>query len=242
MTEDQRKSLLRDIYRNMGLTSAELYLQKKEDLISSIELKDTENLDKALSLGRGVIIATAHFGNWEAATTLPVFGYPLSAVVKRQHNPYFDRYSNALRTRYGMKVIDLKHGVKEIISRLKNNELVALICDQNAGKSGIILDFLGYPASHWTGPVKISLRYHIPIVPAFALRKPDAKIQICFEPMIYYPELQDNEEGYIFLWKQLNQVIESYIHRYPEQWFWVHNRWKATDAMKDNSIKNRKKD
>jgi len=58
--------------------------------------------------------------------------------------------------------------------------------------------------------------------------------------MIYYPELQDNEEGYIFLWKQLNQVIESYIHRYPEQWFWVHNRWKATDAMKDNSIKNRK--
>ena len=69
MTEEQRKSLLRDIYRNMGLTSAELYLQKKEDLISSIELKDTENLDKALSLGRGVIIATAHFGNWEAATT-----------------------------------------------------------------------------------------------------------------------------------------------------------------------------
>lgn len=242
MTEEQRKSLLRDTYRNMGLTSAELYLQKEEDLISSIELKDKENLDKALSLGRGVIVATAHFGNWEAATTLPLFGYQLSAVVKRQHNPYFDRYTNALRTRYGMKVIDLKYGVKDIISHLRNNELVALICDQNAGKSGIILDFLGYPASHWKGPVKISLRYHIPIVPAFSLRKTDGKIQICFEPMIYYPELEDNEENYIFLWKQLNQVIESYIHRYPEQWFWVHNRWKATGAMKETPFKDKKSD
>ena len=240
MTEEQRKSLLRDTYRNMGLSSAELYLQKEEDLISSIELKDKENLDKALSLGQGVIVATAHFGNWEAATTLPLFGYQLSAVVKRQHNPYFDRYTNALRTRYGIKVIDLKYGVKDIISHLKNNELVALICDQNAGKSGIILDFLGYPASHWKGPVKISLRYHIPIVPAFSLRKPDGKIQICFEPMIYYPELEDNEENYIFLWKQLNQVIESYIHRYPEQWFWVHNRWKATGAMKETPFKDKK--
>lgn len=242
MTEEQRKSLLRDTYRNMGLSSAELYLQKEEDLISSIELKDKENLDKALSLGQGVIVATAHFGNWEAATTLPLFGYQLSAVVKRQHNPYFDRYTNALRTRYGMKVIDLKYGVKDIISHLRNNELVALICDQNAGKSGIILDFLGYPASHWKGPVKISLRYHIPIVPAFSLRKTDGKIQICFEPMIYYPELEDNEENYIFLWKQLNQVIESYIHRYPEQWFWVHNRWKATGAMKETPFKDKKSD
>jgi KDO2-lipid IV(A) lauroyltransferase len=234
MTNKQRKALLRDIYRNMGLSSAELYLQKGKDLISSLDLKNKENLDRALALGRGVIIATAHLGNWEAATTLPVFGYPLSAVVKKQHNPYFDRYTNALRTRYGMQTINLKRGVKDIITHLKNNQIVALLCDQNAGKSGIILDFLGYPASHWKGPVKISLRYHIPIVPAFAVRSTNSKIQICFEPMIFYPELVDNEEGYIFLWKQLNQVIESYINRYPEQWFWVHNRWKATGAMKEN--------
>jgi KDO2-lipid IV(A) lauroyltransferase len=233
LDDTSRKQLLKNIYRNMGLTVAELYLQNEQDLIRESTISGKAHAEKALSLNRGAILATAHFGNWEAARILPLYGIPLSVVVKQQHNPYFDRYNTAIRTRQGVAMIDFRKGLRDILKHLYNNEMVAILADQNAGRSGLVLDFLGFPASHWKGVAKISLRYKVPIVPAFALRTPEGTIKFCFEPMIYHPELEDTEENYVFILKKLDEVIESYIDRYPEQWFWVHKRWKATGAMRE---------
>lgn len=231
MDLSQRKKLLKQVYLNLGLTVAELYLLDEKKLISSTRLSGKNHVDKALSLGNGAILATAHLGNWEAARTLPLFGIPLSVVVQKQHNPYFDAYNTALRTRQGVHMIDHQHGMKDLLAHLRKNEMVAILTDQNAGPSGLILDFMGFPASHWKGVAKISLRYKVPIVPGFPLRTPEGNINICFEPMIYHPELEDTEENYLFLLKKLNAVIETYIRRNPEQWFWVHRRWKQTELM-----------
>jgi KDO2-lipid IV(A) lauroyltransferase len=223
--------ILRKLYRQMGLTVCETWLLREEKLIAGSRVTGDANVREAFALGRGAILATAHFGNWEGARILPRFGIPLSVVAKKQHNHFFDRFNNAIREQHGVSVIDVKRGLRDILAHLRKNEMVAILADQNAGKSGLILDFLGFPASHWLGVAKLSLRYKIPIVPGFALRTEQETLDLRFEPMIHHPELEDAEENYITVLNEINAVIERYIHAYPDQWFWVHKRWKATGVM-----------
>lgn len=225
MPPKQRKRLLKRVYLNLGLSAAELYLLPEKQLISGTSINGRENLEAALALGKGVILATAHLGNWEAARTLPLFGIPLAAVVQKQHNHLFDAYNNALRTRQGVRLIDQRHGLKELLACLRQNMVVTILTDQNAGPEGLILEFLGHPAPHWKGAAKISLRYKAPIVPGYALRNPEGGISICFEPMIHHPELSDSTENQLLLLKEINAVTERYIRQNPEQWLWLHRRW-----------------
>ncbi|OQB91595.1 MAG: Lipid A biosynthesis lauroyl acyltransferase [Candidatus Cloacimonetes bacterium ADurb.Bin117] len=225
MPPKQRKKLLKRVYLNLGLSAAELYLLPEKQLISGTSINGRENLEAALALGKGVILATAHLGNWEAARTLPLFGIPLAAVVQKQHNHLFDAYNNALRTRQGVRLIDQRHGLKDLLACLRQNMVVTILTDQNAGPEGLILEFLGHPAPHWKGAAKISLRYKAPIVPGYALRNPEGGISICFEPMIHHPELSDSTENQLLLLKEINAVTERYIRQNPEQWLWLHRRW-----------------
>lgn len=225
MPPKQRKKLLKRVYLNLGLSAAELYLLPEKQLISGTSINGRENLEAALALGKGVILATAHLGNWEAARTLPLFGIPLAAVVQKQHNHLFDAYNNALRTRQGVRLIDQRHGLKDLLACLRQNMVVTILTDQNAGPEGLILEFLGHPAPHWKGAAKISLRYKAPIIPGYALRNPEGGISICFEPMIHHPELSDSTENQLLLLKEINAVTERYIRQNPEQWLWLHRRW-----------------
>lgn len=88
------------------------------------------------------------------------------------------------------------------------------------------MDFLGYPASHWKGVAKISLRYKIPIVPGFVVRNSDDTLTFDLQEMIMEPDLADEEENYVVVLEKVNQHVERFIHEYPSQWFWVHKRWK----------------
>lgn len=223
--------VLKAIYRQLALNIAEEYLLDDDRLNKNSTVKGKENIEKALSLGRGAILATAHFGNWEAARILPLKGIPLDVITKKQRNTLFDNYTNAIRQRSGMHVIDMKRGLRDVITNLKENRLVAILADQNAGSRGIVLDFLGYPASHWKGVAKLSLRYHIPIVPSFVVRQKDDSLCFEFSEMIYYPDLEDKEENYPQLLSPIIRITEDYINRYPEQWFWVHKRWKHACDM-----------
>jgi len=230
----ERKHILRRMYRLMGLTSAEEYLIPEKKLIAMTSLTGREFVDEARALGRGAILATAHFGNWEAARIMPCFQIPLSVVTKRQRNTRFNDFTDRIREQHGVSVIDMKRGLRDIIHHLNKNELVAILADQNAGPHGVIFEFMGYPASHWLGVAKISLRYRVPILPAFALRNPDDSLTFAYEPMIYHPELEDNPDNYELILRELDDILIRYIRSYPEQWFWVHKRWKgAYDMFKD---------
>ena len=156
---------------------------------------------------------------------MPLFGIPLAAVVQKQHNHLFDAYNNALRTRQGVRLIDQRHGLKDLLACLRQNMVVTILTDQNAGPEGLILEFLGHPAPHWKGAAKISLRYKAPIIPGYALRNPEGGIRICFEPMIHHPELSDSTENQLLLLKEINAVTERYIRQNPKQWLWLHRRW-----------------
>lgn len=222
---------MRELYRGMALTICEIYVLPEKKLVGSSSTEGIEHIHAAFELGRGAVLATAHFGNWEAARVLPEYGIPLSVVVKKQRNRYFDRFNNAIRTRHGVLLIDVKRGLRDILHELHRNHMVAILMDQNAGKTGLVLDFLGHPATHWVGVAKLSLRYKVPVVPGFALRKPDGTLCFTFEPMIYHPDWDDTDANEAKLLEEVNRVIEKYIHTYPDQWLWLHKRWKGTKAM-----------
>ncbi len=225
------KSIIKRLYRMMALNSAEEFLLSDEQLIARCSTRGMEHVQEAFAMGRGSILGTAHFGNWEAARIMPAFGIPLSVITKKQRNRLFNDYTDNIRTRYGVGVIDMRKGLRDIIERLNRNEMVAILADQNAGKTGLIFDFMGYPASHWIGVAKLSLRYKVPIVPGFALRNDDEKTIFCFEKMVYHPELEDKAENYQIVLQELDDILVKYIKQYPEQWFWVHKRWKSAFDM-----------
>ena len=229
--QERINEVLKGLYRQMGLNIIEEYLMSDAKLSEISEIQGREHVDEALAMGRGAILATAHFGNWEAARILPLKGIPLSVITKKQRNTLFDDYTNAIRERSGLHVIDMKRGLRDIISDLKENRMVAILADQNAGSHGLVLDFLSYPASHWKGVAKLSLRYQIPIVPGFVIRTKNDGLRFEFSPMIYHPDLQDKEENYEKVLSQIIAITESYIHKYPDHWFWVHKRWKHAYDM-----------
>ncbi len=229
--EKKKSKVLKELYRNMGLSIASIYLMPESKMLASCSIVGEEHVKKAYSFGKGVILATAHLGNWEAARILPTKDMPVSVIVKKQRNRYFDRFNNAIRSRHGVGLIDMKRGLRDIIAEFQKNHMVAILMDQNAGKSGLIMDFLGFPASHWVGVAKLSLRYKVPILPGFTLLTPEGNTVFTFEPIIYHPDWEDQEDKYPILLKEVNEVIERYIHQYPSQWFWVHKRWKSTKAM-----------
>lgn len=227
----RHRQTIKELYRNMGLSIATIYLMKESRLIESCSVVNPEYAEEAYSYRKGVILATAHLGNWEAARVFPTKNMPTSVIVRKQRNRYFDRFNNAIRSRHGVGIIDMKRGLRDIIAEFRQNHLVAILMDQNAGKGGLVLDFLGFPASHWVGVAKLSLRYKVPILPGFALLTPEGNTQFTFEPIIYHPDWEDDEALYPILLREVNEVIERYIHQFPSQWFWVHKRWKSTKAM-----------
>lgn len=224
--EQTINSTLKGIYRHMALNIVDEYLVNDADLSARSEIIGMENMQKAMDMKHGVILATAHFGNWEAARILPLKGIPLSVITKKQRNTLFDNYTNYIRQRSGVRIIDMRKGLRDIVQDLSEQRVIAILADQNAGGRGLILDFLGYPASNWKGVAKLSLRYQVPIVPGFVVRSPDDKLVFEFSDIIYHPELTDKEENYPLVLSEIIAVTESYIRRHPDHWFWVHKRWK----------------
>ena len=221
------KQILKGVYRNMADSVYEVYLLKDKDLLNRCIFLNYECMEEALALGRGVILATAHFGSWESARVMPMKGVPLCVVTKRQRNVKFDDYTNRIRTRNGLIVLDMRRGLRDLIHHLHANRVVAILVDQNAGGSGLQMDFMGYSASHWKGVAKLALRYKVPIVAGFAPRKDNNLIDFQFYPMILHEELEDKEENYPIVLNELNAILEGNIRKQLEQWFWVHKRWKG---------------
>jgi len=233
------RKVLKGVYRSMADSVFEVYLLDDKTLLDNCKFINYEYVEEALCLGRGVILATAHFGSWESARVMPLKGVPLCVVTKKQRNNKFDDYTNQIRMRNGLFVIDMRRGLRDLIHHLNNNRVVAILMDQNAGSSGLPMNFLGFPASHWKGVAKLSLRYKVPIVAGFAPRYDDGQIVFRFFPMILHEELDDKEENYPVVLQELDDILEALIHEYPEQWFWVHKRWKKTyDMFADQAEQN----
>ncbi len=222
----------RRAYKNIGKSLVEYTLLpslNKEKISKLVEFEGTENFDEALKRGKGAIIVAGHFGSWElmgAATCQR--GYPVDFLVGEQHNILVDNLMNDYRKSMGIGIIKMGAGAKGIIKALKNNRFVAMLSDQDAGNDGTVVGFFNRPASTPKGPAAFALKMNAPIIMGFIIRENKNRQRIVIEKPILIQRSKNKEDDIQNLTQAYTSVLEEYIRKYPDHWFWPHRRWKST--------------
>ena len=186
-----------------------------------------ENHAQALKKGRGLVALVAHAGNWEYTGIGYALTYRRLAVVAREMDqPLGRRLARYLRERTGSWMVDKRRGLKAIFSHLHKNHVVGIVIDQNTtDKEGMLVDFFGKPAR--TTPVAALLaRRGVPVLPSLSRRLPDGRHLVVFFPELPFEKTGDMEADIHRHLTLQNQVIEAWIRQTPDQWLWLHRRWK----------------
>lgn len=188
-----------------------------------------ENIKAALEKHKGIIVLSAHFGNWELlGAALVARGYPLTVVRRDQNDGLLNDVIQKQRDKKGIKTVPRgKPLFKHLISLLQANELVALISDQNAGPEGIFADFFGRPASTFRGPGLFGVITGAPIIPIFMVREGYMKHRVVFLPPVTCQPSGDVGHDIAAITQGCTTVIEDIVTQHPEQWMWMHKRWKT---------------
>lgn len=199
----------------------------KEYIEKNIRIENLDYFKQALAKGKGAIALTAHLGNWElGGVVIALLGYPFWAVALEHKDKRVDQFFNFQRESKGMKVIPLSRAVRTSLKLLNDNKIVALVGDRDFSQKGVILDFFGRPTCLPAGPAALSLKTGAPIVPGFMLRNKDDTFTLTIEKPIEFAPCGDKEKDLKELVGRYARVIESYIRRYPEQWYMFRRFWK----------------
>jgi KDO2-lipid IV(A) lauroyltransferase len=183
------------------------------------------------SRGKGVVFVSGHFGNWElSALALAHFtGYPMTIIVQNQRNRLVNEVINKYRCIWGNSVVPMESSAREILKKLSEGQAVGILADQSAPMEGIYVDFFGRPAATHDGPAIFSLRIGAPLVIGFLVRQAKGRYEIRYEE-IPATDLHDySEENVVELTRRHVAVLERYVRQYPDQWLWMHRRWKHSD-------------
>lgn len=232
-SRQERRQILRGEFTSLGRQLAEvcLFPRYTRENVSQIVVYDGfENFEQAQARGKGVLYLTAHLGGWElSAFAHSLQGHPLHVVMRGMDNPYLDRLVQNLRTMHGNRAVDKDNFVRGLLSAMKAGETVGILMDTNmTPPQGVFVDFFGIPACTASGLARIALRTDAAVVPGFtvwdrALRK----YRLRFEPALKLIRSGDEEADIVANTAMFTKVIEDYVRRYPDQWLWVHRRWKT---------------
>jgi len=187
-----------------------------------------EHAEAALRQGKGVLAIVAHAGNWELTGMIYGLAYhPLAIVARRHDQPVMDRLIRALRERGGNTMIPKQGGLKAILTRLKQNEIVGMAIDQNTTtKGGILVDFFGRRARTTPIAAILARRFGTPVLPVLSRRLPDGRHLMEIKPPLPMTVTANPEEDIRRQVQLQCDIIEAWIRQSPEQWLWLHKRWK----------------
>ena len=194
-----------------------------------VQIEGLEKLEGGLSGGKGCIIAAAHSGNWELmGGAFALAGIPLVGVAQQQRSAGADRFIVERRTQIGMH-ITYKKGVREMFDMLAQGWFIGLIMDQDPAKrDGVLVEFFGQPTNYFTGAAGMGRFRRAPIFPAF-MHRDDAtgRHTLIVSPPIYTDHTKDKRADIQRTTQRLAALTEAHIRQYPEEWFWLHDRWKS---------------
>jgi KDO2-lipid IV(A) lauroyltransferase len=195
-----------------------------------ITFEGLENFQKAYEKEKGILILTAHFGNWEwMAALFPLQSHhPVHVVVRPLDSRFLDSMVEQLRMRTGNQAIPKQKAMGQILRLLKAGEIVGILLDQNmAWQEGVFVDFFGEKACTNTGMALLALKTGTPVLPAFNIRQKDGRYRVVIEPEIPLVRTGDKERDVTENTQRFTQIIERYVRNYPDQWLWLHQRWKT---------------
>jgi len=230
---EEIKRIVRDCFVFLAKAGIELMflMDKPRRLKERVHIVGRDNLENALSRGKGAILVSAHFGNFPLMLArLSLEGYKVGGIMRPMRDTRVENVFLKKRSRLNIKTIysqPRKTCVDTTIRSLAGNEIVFIPIDQNFGTGGVFVDFFGRKAATATGPVVLAKRTKATIIPCFIVRQPDDSHKIVFEPPFYLEEGSSSQENVVANIQRLTNIIESYIRRYPAEWGWIHRRWKS---------------
>jgi KDO2-lipid IV(A) lauroyltransferase len=238
LTPDRREDIARGCAQHFGLMLAEvawLWHATGHQVEGLCEIDGVEHFMSALEEKRGVIFATGHCGNWELfCARLPIAGVPLSTAARQLDDPRIDRVVTTLRTRFGTEVI-LRgpEAGKRMVRALAANRACALLIDQDIrGVPGVFVPFFGRPAWTPSGAAMLAIRRACPIITGFIHRRPDGSHRAEIHPPLPVPPDGSLEDRVEELTAAATSVIERQIRSHPEQWVWMHRRWRTQPPVR----------
>jgi KDO2-lipid IV(A) lauroyltransferase len=218
-------------YKSISVTFIEILslpILGEKQLISSVKFENLDLMKELYQKNKGLIVLTAHFGNWEiGAISLGIqFGVPLNIIVKPQRNTLVDNWMNNYRTKWNNKVISLGVSIRQTYKELVDKNVVAIIADQRGPEEGIRVQYFGRPSATYTGPAVLALKTGAPIVMGIVARQKDYTYLTIIEEIKTDDLPEDFDERVKEITQRHTAFLEKYARIYPEQWFWMHKRWK----------------
>lgn len=215
--------------RNMVKTMLELFKlgsMTDDEFFRFAQVRGAENLQAAAARGQGVVLVTPHYGCWEGlAASIARLGFRLTVVARDANDPGTAQLIRRAREAAGERIIE-RNEIREMLRVLRAGEVLGILPDQHGGRNAVWVTFMGRPARTAQGPASLALRTGAAIVPAFARRLPDDTIEVCFHPALELPVSGDRQADVRRVTQLINDVMEAEIRRHPEQWMWMHNRWR----------------
>src|SRR5512142_1923303 len=233
MPEAERRRIVRGVFTSLGRLLAEVcrFPRYTRENVSQVAVYDgLENFLAAEQRGKGVLFLTAHLGGWEVGSFAhSLYGHKLHIVVRPLDNPYLDALIRRYRTLHGNTTFDKQDFARGLLSAMKAGETVGVLMDTNmTPPQGVFVDFFGHLACTASGVARVALRTDAAVVPAFSIWDEKlGKYRIHFEPPIPLVSTGDEEADAVTNTAAFTKKIEEFVRKYPDQWLWVHRRWKA---------------
>ncbi|MCX5667524.1 MAG: lysophospholipid acyltransferase family protein [Candidatus Omnitrophica bacterium] len=224
------------VFENLGRNAAELInfpKINKENIDRFIKMEGIDIVDGSFARGKGTIILGSHFGNWELlGLTFRVKGYPGSTIGRKIYFYKYDNWLNHLRREQDINVIYRDESPRKMLKVLKDNKILGIVADQDVDSvEGVFVNFFGRPAFTPVGPVVLARATGASLVPTFVIRK-HGHHRFIIEKPIELVDTGNKEADLVTNTQRWSDVIESYIRKYPDQWVWMHRRWKTQRVKK----------
>jgi Kdo2-lipid IVA lauroyltransferase/acyltransferase len=232
-TAAERLQILRRLYRNLGWLLAEFCQMPRytpEQTRSFIRYDGLEHYLAARDHGKGVLILTGHLGAWELSSFYhSLMGYPMSIVIRRLDNPLVDSLVNHIRCLHGNQVLHKDDFARGLLASMRRGETVGILMDTNmTPPQGAFVDFFGHPACTGSGLARVAMKTGARVLPGFLLwDEATQQYVLRFGAALDLPVSDDAEADALAHTALFTRVIEEYVRQYPDQWLWVHRRWKT---------------
>jgi Kdo2-lipid IVA lauroyltransferase/acyltransferase len=231
-TDIERRRVIRGMIRQVGWMAGEFSQFPKYDRqkIERIVVVDGfENFENARRRGKGVLFLTGHMSAWELAPfAQALYGYPLHFLVRPIANRRLDELIDSYRCRSGNQPIEKNRAARAILKILGEGGTIGVLSDHNTSHENVFVNFFGVPAATTSGLARIALRTGAAVVPGFLSWDPEIrKYRLRFEPAVELVRSGDEEADIVENTARFTRVIEGYIRAHPDQWLWVHKRWKT---------------
>lgn len=234
---DEIIKIAKGVYRHFAIVAAEFFDLPQitpDNIHEWVDVDGLANYQEALSRDKGVLSIVAHFGNWELMTiAVPLCLKPMYIVYRPLDNPVVDNLVEYVRTMNGNEMISKGGSGKKVVELLKENNIIGILSDQNvAAYEGVFVDFFGRPACTGVGLAVMAMRSGAPVVPAFMARQKSGKYKLILKPPVDAVCTDDYNKDLHVNTQRFTKIIEDIIREYPEQYFWMHQRWKTKQHQK----------